>query len=126
MAKHSRYWVITKISAALIFWGGSLFVLPALGFAEESPPKSIRLGVNPEHYLQHRHKRVDAVRHHANQPRPNTPAKTNSTSNAQLSLHPDLANRPGFNEFSHLDPTEQKTAQEIMQFLKNFQPPATP
>lgn len=115
-----------KTHVALVFLGGILFAVPTTCFAETEPQKSIRLGVDPEKYLQNRHKRVGHVRQKANQANNAAVPVAAGSGGVALSLHPDLANRPGFNEFSHLSAEERKNAQEIMQFLKNLQPAATP
>jgi len=121
-----------------MFVGGALFVVPEPAMAEGQKQESIRLGVDPNHYLKNRHKRVHRARQQANvraaapQQRAARPAASNGGSanfggsNGYIGMTPELANRPGFNEFSYLNNEERQDAEEIMQFLKSFQPQATP
>ena len=117
------------LGASFLLVSGALLCAPTAQAEPEQAPKSIRLGVDPNKYLQNRHRRVNQARRAAEaRATAQQPAVTGQPEQLtdNLSLHPDLAHRPGFNEFSHLNAEERKNAQEIMQFLKNYQATQTP
>lgn len=125
----------TTLGASFLLVSGAFICAPVAKAETETAPKSIRLGVDPDKYLQNRHRRVHQARRAADarasnvavaQPSSGNEFGGNNSQGDGLALHPDLANRPGFNEFSHLNDDERKNAQEIMQFLKNYQATQTP
>ena len=123
--------IALKLGTACLLLSGTLICVPDFASAEGGQKqKAIRLGVDPQKYLQNRHRRVQQARQQANiraatKHRAASPSQdlTNSPDvTDNLSLHPDLADRPGFNEFSHVKGADRQNAQEIMQFLKSFHP----
>lgn len=135
MAKNHA--VKIKLGVALLLVGGALFVSApeAMAQSEAKAPKSIRLGVDPDQYLRNRHKRVHRARHQANvragsPPATLRPAAYQDTASAaskgqnvnSLNIPKEYENAPGFNEFSYLSNEEKAQAEEIMQFLKAYQP----
>lgn len=126
----------TALGASFLLVSGALLCTPSAAAEPAPTPKSIHLGVDPDKYLQNRHRRVSQARRAANAranavpsstaPRFGAPRQGAQQGASSLAPHPSLADRPGFNEFSRLNPEEQKNAQEIMQFLKKYQATQTP
>ena len=126
-----------KYGVALGLLGGAFISTSGEAKASEpeAAPKSIKLGVDPDQYLKNRHKRVHRVRRQS-QSREARRAAANasgvttvveSPSSGANEFNPtrvpqEWSGAPGFNEFSYLSGAEKEQAEEIMQFLQNFQP----